>query len=58
MKILANFADYTHTPERIAQNTYGGIGYYRIVMPASQIKGHEVKVIGTEIKDFGTTLEE
>ncbi len=58
MKILCNFADYTHTPERIAKNTYGGLGYYRIVNPSKQIKGHEVTLIGKEITDFGKTLEE
>ncbi|NBW09203.1 MAG: hypothetical protein EBR82_14385 [Caulobacteraceae bacterium] len=58
MKILMNFSDYTHTPERMEQNTYGGLGYYRIVKPSEQIKGHDVKLVGKEIKDFGTTLEE
>lgn len=53
-----NFADYTHTPERIAQNTYGGLGYYRIVKPSEQIKGHEVTVIGKEIEKFGANREE
>lgn len=58
MKILMNFADWTHTPERVEQNTYGGIGYYRIVKPSENIEGYEVKVIGKEITDFGVTLEE
>ncbi len=58
MKILANFSDYNHTPERKKRNTYGAIGYYRIVKPASCIKGHQVDVIGTEILKFGRTLEE
>jgi glycosyltransferase involved in cell wall biosynthesis len=57
-KILMNFADYLHTPERKKQNTYGGIGYYRTIKPSQQIKGHEVRVIGKEILHFGNTLEE
>jgi glycosyltransferase involved in cell wall biosynthesis len=58
MKILMNFSDYAHTPQRKKQNTYGGVGYYRIVKPSEQIKTHEVKVIGKEIIEFGDTLEE
>lgn len=58
MKILINFADYLHTPDRKKLNTYGGIGYYRQIKPSQQIKGHEVKVIGKEILHFGDTLEE
>ena len=53
-----NFGDYLATPERKKQNTYGGVGYYRIIKIAEQIKGHEVKVIGKEILNFGENLEE
>lgn len=58
MKILANFGDYTHTKERREQNTYGGVGYYRIAKPMQYVEGHDVKVIGREIVEFGNTLEE
>lgn len=58
MKILMAFSDWTHTEDRKKLNTYGGIGYYRIVKVAEQIKDHEVKVIGKEILHFGDTLEE
>ena len=58
MKILMNFGDYNHTEDRKKLNTYGGVGYYRIINPAKQIKDHEVKVIGKEILDFGDSLEE
>jgi glycosyltransferase involved in cell wall biosynthesis len=57
MKILFNFADYTHNPRRKKENTYGGIGYYRIVKIAEYLKGHDIKVIGGEILLFGDTLE-
>lgn len=57
MKILMQFADFGHTPERKKQNTYGGIGYYRIIKPSEQIKGHEVTVLGKEITLYGKDLE-
>lgn len=57
-KILFNFADYTHNDKRKKENTYGGIGYYRIVKIAENCKEHDVKVIGREIMLFGNTLEE
>lgn len=57
MKILMNYADYTHNEKRKKENAYGGIGYYRIVKIAENIKGHDVKVIGKEITLFGDTLE-
>ncbi len=53
-----HFSDYGHTPERRKQNTYGGVGYYRIAKPAENIKGHEVTIVGKEILDFGKTLAE
>lgn len=59
MKILMHFNDYTHTPERIEQDTYGGIGYYRIIKPSEMVRGHDVTVIGKElVTRFGTTREE
>lgn len=59
LKILAHFGDSTYTTQRRLANTYGAIGYYRIVMPAKQIKDHEVTIMGLELKiKFGNTLEE
>lgn len=58
LKILAHFGDSTHTVERKLANTYGAIGYYRIVMPAKQVKNHKVDIKGLEIKRYGSTLEE
>lgn len=57
-KILMNFADYMHNEDRKRLNTYGGIGYYRIIKPSENIVGHEVRVIGKEILHFGDSLEE
>lgn len=58
LKILAHFGDSSHTTERKLANTYGAIGYYRIVMPAKQIVDHDVDIIGQDIKKMGKTLEE
>jgi glycosyltransferase involved in cell wall biosynthesis len=58
-KILFNFADWNHTPERKKQNTYGGVGYYRIIKVAEQLKDkYDVRVVGKEILHFGDTLEQ
>lgn len=56
-KILFNFADYSHNDRRKKENTYGGLGYYRIVKIAENLKGHDIKVIGQEIRLFGNDLE-
>lgn len=58
LKILAHFGDSTYTKQRKEANTYGAIGYYRIVMPAKQITDHDVDIKGLEITKYGTTLEE
>lgn len=58
MKILMAFADWSHTPERKKQNTYGGLGYYRIVKPSEQIREHQVTVVGQEITAYGSSLED
>jgi glycosyltransferase involved in cell wall biosynthesis len=58
-KILAAFTDYGHTPERKVKNTYGGIGYYRIIKPMEQLaKFHDVRVVGQEITAYGSNIEE
>lgn len=56
-KILFNFSDYSHNDRRKRENTYGGLGYYRIVKIAENLKGHDIKVIGQEIRLFGNDLE-
>ena len=47
------FADYGHTPERLEQNTYGGIGYYRIIKPSENLSDYDVTVVGKEVEGFG-----
>lgn len=57
MKILFNYAEnplYIEGEKR----DYSGVGYYRIVKMAQQVKGHQVDVMGHDIKQFGKTLEE
>lgn len=58
MKILASYADWLHNQERKKQNTYGGIGYYRVIKVAEQLTNHEVRVVGQELVHYGKTLEE
>ena len=58
MKILFYFSDHGANHERIMQNTYGGVGYYRIVKVAEQVKGHEVTVVGSELTKKGETSDE
>lgn len=58
MKILINYSDWAQNPDRKKLNEYGGVGYYRLIKPAEQIKDHEVKIVGKEILHFGDTLEE
>lgn len=58
LKILAHFGDSEYTPERKKLNEYGGIGYYRTVRPAKEIKDHDVTIVGRELVKFGDSLEE
>ena len=52
------YTDYGHTPERKKENTYGGIGYYRIIKPAEQLaKHHDVTVVGQELTAYGDSLQ-
>jgi len=57
-KILFYFSDHGANHERVVQNTYGGVGYYRIIKPSQQVKGHEVTVMGSELTKKGETAEE
>lgn len=57
-KILFYYSDWGANVIRKEQNTYGGVGYYRIIKPSQQIKGHEVTVVGQELTKKGETSEE
>lgn len=54
-KILMSYNDWNINDYRRKHNLPGGIGYYRIVKPSEQIKGHAVKVIGKELGNYGKT---
>lgn len=51
-----HMADTEYTPQRKVLNTYGPLGYYRILKPSQCIEGHEVKVVGQELKSYGHDL--
>lgn len=57
-KVLANFTDWTSYEERRKNNTFGGIGYYRMYKPMQQLTRHEVDFRGADIEQYGTTFEE
>jgi glycosyltransferase involved in cell wall biosynthesis len=59
MKVLVNYLDFNHNEERKKLNTYGGVGYYRLIKPAKFIKAqskHEIEVMGKEATHFGDAL--
>ncbi len=56
-KILTQFTDFGHRPERKKLNTFGALGYYRTYKPSKQIKNHEVDIRGTDIINYGDTFE-
>lgn len=53
MKILMSYNDWSANADRKRLNEYGGIGYYRIVKPSQNIKGHDVKLVGRELMNYG-----
>jgi glycosyltransferase involved in cell wall biosynthesis len=53
MKILVNRRDWKVNEMRRLNDAYGGVDYYRLVKIASQMKNHQVDVIGFDIKKFG-----
>lgn len=50
MKILFYRSDWTANVDRQTNDEYGGVGYYRIVKVAEQLKkaGHEVDIVGAK----------
>ncbi len=57
-KILFYFNDYNANVIRREQDTYGGVGYYRIVKPANMVKGHEVTIVGSKLTKKKETIEQ
>lgn len=59
MKILMIYTDWANNEHRKKNNLYGGVGYYRIIKPAEELrKYHEVDIVGGDFKKFGKTPEE
>jgi glycosyltransferase involved in cell wall biosynthesis len=59
MKILFNYIDYNHSPERKRLNHYGGVGYYRLIQPARALQKYsknDVDIMGKEAVLFGDSL--
>lgn len=59
-RILMVFTEWGTNEFRKKNNAYGGVGYYRIVKPAQELKklGYDVTVMGKEIMDYGKTAVE
>lgn len=57
-KILFYFSDFGANVIRRERDTYGGVGYYRVVKPANMVKGHEIDVVGVKLTKKGETEEE
>lgn len=53
-------SDWTANTDRQTRDEYGGVGYYRIVKVAEQVKkaGYEVDVVGAKFTKKGESLEE
>lgn len=58
MKILMYRSDWTANVDRQTKDLPGGVGYYRIVKIAEQIKDHEVTVVGAKFAKKEETLEQ
>lgn len=48
-KVLFYRNDYSANAHRQAEDGYGGVGYYRIIKPSQNTKGHSVKVVGMHL---------
>lgn len=59
MKILFYYSDWGANIIRREQDTYGGVGYYRIIKPSEQVKklGYDVTVVGQKLTQKGETPE-
>lgn len=47
------YSDWTANADRQAQDTWGGVGYYRIKKVSEQIKDHQVDIIGAKLTRKG-----
>lgn len=56
-KILFYRNDYGANTVRQVEDSWGGVGYYRIIKPSQYLKGHEVTVIGSDLYKNGESEE-
>lgn len=56
-KILFYRSDYTANASRQTDDEYGGVGYYRIVQPATHTKGHDITIVGAKLNKKGESAE-
>lgn len=60
-KILFYYSDWGANVIRREQDTYGGVGYYRIIKPANEViktGKHEVTIVGQKLTKKGETPDE
>lgn len=59
-KILGIRTDWSNNQDRLNQNGYGGVSYYRLIKPLEAVSDYfDTKVIGKELStDYGKTSEE
>jgi len=58
MKILCYYSAWTANTDRQIEDTYGGVGYYRIKKVSEQVKGHKVDIVGAKLTKKGETASE
>lgn len=58
MKILFYYSDWTANADRQIEDTYGGVGYYRIKKVFDQIKDHEVDIVGAKLTRKGESASD
>lgn len=58
-RIAAIYTEWNVNNYRREMNAYGGIGYYRIIKPAAELKklGFDIIVLGKEISEWGNMME-
>jgi glycosyltransferase involved in cell wall biosynthesis len=56
-KILFYYSDWNANTERQLQDTYGGVGYYRIIKPAEQLKDFDVTTVGVGLSKKGESRD-
>lgn len=58
-RILFYYSDWGANVIRKEQDTYGGVGYYRVIKPSEQVaKLHDVTVVGQQLTQKGETVDE